>query len=142
ARGESESGERIAVGSGAGGRDFEVLTNRPVRFRLLSSSDRIDKAGDLITVPRGTLAELPPIVTVLRFPRSSQDVSLKVQLHVEHTDLGTLDIHLLGAGGERFKLAFDLRGADQAPATPLSDVERADEEATPEVPPENIAAAE
>ena len=59
------------------GREFEVLTNRPVRFRLYSSVDRADRVGDLVSVSPGELHALPPIVTVLRFSRSSQDIPLK-----------------------------------------------------------------
>ncbi|HEX2572517.1 MAG TPA: Hsp70 family protein [Polyangia bacterium] len=111
-RGEEEGGDVEVPG-----REFELITNRPVRFRLLSSSDRNDRRGDLVTVRPGELAELPPIVTVLRFPRSSQDVTLGVRLHVQRTELGTIDLKLVApASGTRWKLAFDLRAAEEARA--------------------------
>ncbi len=110
ARGDEE-GRTVEVD-----RDFVLLTNRPVRFRLLSSSDRRDPVGEMVRVPQEALAELPPIVTVLRFPRSSQDVDVAVRLEAQRTELGTLDLHLRAPStGDRWKLAFDLRGAERTP---------------------------
>lgn len=110
-RGEEEEGGDVEVP----GREFQLITNRPVRFRLWSSSDRNDRRGDLVTVMPGELAELPPIVTVLRFLRSSQDVTLGVRLHVQRTEIGTLDVKLVAPeSGTRWKLAFDLRAAEEA----------------------------
>ncbi|MSP62754.1 MAG: molecular chaperone DnaK [Myxococcales bacterium] len=119
ARGDDEGGA-IEIP----GHDFELLTNRPVKFRLLSSTDRTDAVGAVLTLDEGALAELPPIVTVLRFPRSSQDMALKVHLQVQRSELGTLDVHLVAPStGTRWKLAFDLRAADQAPAPATAEPE-------------------
>jgi hypothetical protein len=116
-----EEGARVTLS----GNELEVLTNRPVRFRLFSSSDRIgDRAGDLLTLPGDALAELPPIYTVLRFARSSQDVALRVVLSAHLTELGTLELECVarstGNEADRWKLAFDLRAAEgpaaEAPA--------------------------
>src|SRR5262249_23677895 len=66
---------------------LELVTNRPVRFRLFSSSEREgDRSGQLLTVSESALAELPPIYTVLRFARSSQQTALSVHLHARHTE--------------------------------------------------------
>ena len=55
-------------------RDFKLVTNRPVSFRLYSSSTRDDQPGALVPIGDGKaetiedgsdLLELPPIVTVL-----------------------------------------------------------------------------
>jgi molecular chaperone DnaK (HSP70) len=105
---------------------LELLTNRPVRFRLFSSSDRTgDAAGQLLTLPDGALAELPPIYTVLRFARSSQEVPLSVLLSARLTELGSLELECVaratGNEADRWKLAFDLRAAEapgQAAAPP------------------------
>ncbi len=101
---------------------LELLTNRPVRFRLFSSSHAeraADRAGQLLTLPAGALAEMPPIYTVLRFARSSHDTALSVLLHARLTELGTLELECVaratGNEADRWKLAFDLRGGD-APA--------------------------
>jgi molecular chaperone DnaK (HSP70) len=96
---------------------LELLTNRPVRFRLFSSSDRLgDRADQLLTLPADALAEMPPIYTVLRFARSSQEVKLSVHLHARLTELGTLELECVARGtgneADRWKLAFDLRAVD------------------------------
>jgi molecular chaperone DnaK (HSP70) len=96
-------------------RELELLTNKPVRFRLFSSSDRVgDKPGDVLTLPADALAELPPIYTVLRFLRSSHDTALAVHLRARLTELGALELECVaratGNEQDRWKLNFDLRG--------------------------------
>ncbi len=127
-----EEGARVTLS----GHELEVLTNRPVRFRLFSSSDRIgDHAGELLTLPADALAELPPVYTVLRFARSSQDVALRVVLSAHLTEIGTLEIECVarstGNEADRWKLAFDLRATD-TPAAPA---------AAPDVNPEALERA-
>ncbi|MEM9490480.1 MAG: Hsp70 family protein, partial [Myxococcota bacterium] len=80
-------------------RDFALVTNRPVSFKLFSSSSREDSAGALVPIGDGTpaidgdndsdLLELPPIVTVLRARGRSQ---VTVHLEVRITELGALEI--------------------------------------------------
>jgi molecular chaperone DnaK (HSP70) len=106
---------------------LELLTNRPVRFRLFSSSDRVgDRSGQLLTLPNDALAELPPIYTVLRFQRSSQDTALSVHLRARLTELGTLELECVaratGNEGDRWKLNFDLR-ADAGAPNPVAPAE-------------------
>ncbi|HUS68034.1 MAG TPA: hypothetical protein VMZ28_26055, partial [Kofleriaceae bacterium] len=115
-----EEGSEVTLSEHA----LELLTNRPVRFRLFSSSERTgDRAGQLLVVPADALAELPPIYTVLRFVRSSQDVALSVNLHARLTEFGTLELECVARGtgneADRWKLAFDLRGSE-APADPTA----------------------
>ncbi len=105
---------------------LEAITNRPVRFRLFSSSEREgDRAGDLVTVGADALAETEPLYTVLRFARSSQDVALKVALEVCLSELGALEIDCValstGHESDRWRLAFDLRARSEtrAPARPV-----------------------
>jgi molecular chaperone DnaK (HSP70) len=107
-------GEEVTVDQHA----LELLTNRPVRFRLFSSSERTgDKPGALLTVADGELAEQEPIYTVLRFTRSSQDVALSVNLHARLTELGTLELEAVaratGNDADRWRLNFDLRAAEE-----------------------------
>ena len=109
---------------------LELLTNRPVRFRLFSSSDRVgDRAGQLLTLPPDALAELPPMYTVLRFARSSHETALSVNLRARLTEIGTLELECVAraTGNEqhdRWKLQFDLRatrrrvGASAASVSP------------------------
>jgi molecular chaperone DnaK (HSP70) len=113
-------------------RDFELVTNRPVSFRLLSSSSRDDQPGALVPIGDGTpdtaddgsdLLELPPVVTVLRAPGRPRAT---VRLEVRITELGALEIWCREReGGEappgRWRLSFDMRAGgaartDEAPA--------------------------
>ncbi len=126
ARGEEAAGERavclapkgLEEGSTVGlARDFELVCNRPVSFRLFSSSSRDDEPGAIVPVGDGTpdttdddsdLLELPPIVTVLRAPGRAHAT---VRLEVRITELGALEIWCHEQGGdERWRLSFDMRG--------------------------------
>jgi hypothetical protein len=117
-------------------RDFRLVTNRPVSFRLYSSSTREDHPGALVPIGDGKaetiddgsdLLELPPIVTVLR-ARGRSEVTVRLEVHI--TELGALEISCVDTEqGETWKLAFDMRsgGAAQAPAEDASPHPRTDE---------------
>jgi molecular chaperone DnaK (HSP70) len=102
-------------------RDFTLVTNRPVSFRLYSSSSRDDQPGALVPVGDGRpetiddgsdLLELPPIVTVLR-ARGRSEVTVRLEVHI--TELGALEIYCVDrAQGETWKLAFDMRSGGAA----------------------------
>ena len=108
-------------------RDFRLVTNRPVSFRLYSSSSRTDAPGALVPIGDGRpdtlddgsdLLELPPIVTVLR-ARGRGEVTVRLEVHI--TELGALEISCVevappGASAETWKLAFDMRSGGSAPA--------------------------
>lgn len=107
-------------------RDFELVTNRPVRFKLYSSSSRADAPGTLVPVGDGQaetlddgsdLLELPPIVTVLRAPGRG---TVAVRLQVAITELGAVEIWCEEHGPAtpaRWRLSFDMRaGGAAAPA--------------------------
>jgi molecular chaperone DnaK (HSP70) len=107
--------------------DFELMTNRPVSFRLFSSSSRTDAVGALVPIGDGRpetledgsdLLELPPIVTVLR-ARGRGRVTVRLEAHI--TELGRLELHCVepavdGAVSERWKLEFDMRKGGAATA--------------------------
>jgi molecular chaperone DnaK (HSP70) len=126
--------------------NFELMTNRPVSFRLYSSSSRTDSIGALVPIGDGRadtlddgsdLLELPPIVTVLR-ARGRSRVTVGLETHI--TELGRLELHcieLRGSSDERWKLAFDMRKGGSA-ATAVVDREDAAQVA-PE--PERLAEA-
>ncbi len=113
-------------------RDFRLLTNRPVSFKLYSSTTRTDQAGSVLTLlpaeagatsDAGTatvtaaeaesdaadLMELPPIVTVLRAPGRGDVV---VHLQVRVSELGALEIWCAEPQhppSEGWRLSFDMR---------------------------------
>ncbi|HUS32834.1 MAG TPA: Hsp70 family protein [Kofleriaceae bacterium] len=105
-------------------RDFKLVTNRPVSFRLYSSSTREDQPGALVPIGDGKaetiddgsdLLELPPIVTVLR-ARGRGEVTVRLEVHI--TALGALEIYCVDTEppNETWKLAFDMRSGGAAPA--------------------------
>ena len=104
-------------------RDFKLVTNRPVSFRLYSSTTRDDQPGSLVPIGDGKadtlddgsdLHELPPIVTVLR-ARGRGEVTVRLEVHI--TALGALEIYCVDRGPptETWKLAFDMRSGGSAP---------------------------
>ncbi len=117
-----EDGSRVTLE-----RDFVLLTNRPVRFALYSSTSRADAPGTIVPVGDGRadtigdgdsdLLELPPLVTVLRAP-GRREVTVRVEVHV--TELGALEIHAAerdaaaGAPPARWRLSFDMRSGGAA----------------------------
>jgi molecular chaperone DnaK (HSP70) len=109
-------------------RDFKLVTNRPVSFRLYSSSTRDDQPGALVPIGDGKaettddgsdLLELPPIVTVLR-ARGRGEVTVRLEVHI--TALGALEIYCVDTENtaETWKLAFDMRSGGTAPAADAS----------------------
>lgn len=107
-----EDGARVQLA-----RDFKLVTNRPVSFRLYSSTTREDRPGALVPIGDGKaetlddgsdLLELPPIVTVLR-ARGRSEVTVRLEIAI--TELGALEIRCVEVGGqnETWKLAFDMR---------------------------------
>ena len=90
--------------------DFAAITNRPASFRLYSSSARDDRPGD--EASPDDLAELPPLVTVLRAPGMKQ---ARVRVTAKLTELGTLEVWCV-SGDLRWRLSFDLRSGGAPPA--------------------------
>jgi molecular chaperone DnaK (HSP70) len=115
-------------------RDFELVTNRPVRFKLYSSSARTDPPGTIVPVGDGRadtiddgsdLLELPPIVTVLR-ARGKSAVTVRLQVII--TELGAVEVWCGERGGDgRWRLTFDLRagGVQASPSAAATDDDRA-----------------
>jgi molecular chaperone DnaK (HSP70) len=125
-RGAEEGTERELA------RDFTLVMNRPVSFRLYSASTRADQPGDVIADARATdaLAELPPLVTVLRAPGRAE---ARVRLAARLTEVGTLELWCV-EGEQKWRLSFDLRGgrpetSEDSPDPRLADARRALERA-------------
>jgi molecular chaperone DnaK (HSP70) len=119
-------------------RDFQLLTNRPVSFKLYASTTRVDQPGavvtlsalpspgdptesaraaDVVTVAASAhtaddaadLVELPPIVTALRAPGRGEVV---VHLEVRVSELGSLEVWCREPADPRadgWRLSFDTR---------------------------------
>ncbi|MCX5747039.1 MAG: hsp70 family protein [Proteobacteria bacterium] len=128
---ESTAGKMAACLAPAG--LYEVVTNRPVSFKLYSSSTRHDQPGALVPIGDGRaetlddgsdLQELPPIVTVIRARRRAASTEsgrmrrptaeqptegIGVHLEVHITELGALEIACVDQDGETYKLGFDMR---------------------------------
>ncbi len=117
-------------------RDFVLVTNRPVRFALYSSTTRADLPGEIQPVGDGQadmtddgsdLLELPPLVTVLR-ARGRREVTVRLEVRI--TELGALEIHAKDLeSDDRWRLSFDLRsgGASKEDAAEAQPHPRTDE---------------
>jgi molecular chaperone DnaK (HSP70) len=88
--------------------DFALVMNRPVSFRLYSSTSRSERPGDeVVATGADDLLELPPLVTVLRAPGRTD---ARVRLHAKLTALGTLELWCADTTSDaRWRLTFDLR---------------------------------
>ncbi len=103
-----------------------LLLNRPVRFRLFSSVLREgDEPGQVLQIDSSELSELPPLYTVLRHPKSSQQRPVTVTLKARLSEIGTLELWAVAAekdpeGGAQLKwrLQFDLRQTEGGEAAP------------------------
>lgn len=113
-----QEGESIELGQ----RSFALTLGRPVQFPLYStSSDRIDKPGDLVSIAED-FRPLPPIHTVLEGAKAKSTASLPVHLRATLTEIGTLELWCVSdRSDERWRLEFELRG--RAAANQLARVE-------------------
>lgn len=107
-------------------RSFALRVGRPVRFHLVSTiadSGAPPQAGDLVDLDPSEVVRLPAIATVLRAARGAPSET-PVRLVTTLSEVGTLDVHCVAEdGGQRWQLAFQLRGEDdgdtQEEALPL-----------------------
>jgi hypothetical protein len=148
-----EEGSEVALPS----QKMELLLNRPVRFRLFSSVLREgDQPGDVLRIEPSELHELPPLYTVLRHPRSSQQRPVTVTLTARLSEIGTLELWAAGAepvegdpesgGGTplKWRLQFDLRQSEGSSPAPSQSQSGGDGEEVAALPTEQaglVAAA-
>lgn len=96
-------------------RSFALRVGRPVRFHLVSTiadSGAPPQAGDLVDLDPSEVVRLPAIATVLRAARGAPSET-PVRLVTTLSEVGTLDVHCVAEdGGQRWQLAFQLRGND------------------------------
>ena len=104
-----EPGEPIEIADPA----FDVVANQPVSFPLFASSTRSgEHAGQLVHAERESLAELPPIRTVLRFGKKVGATRIPVHVVTHLTEVGTLEVWCHSQRSEhRWRLQFQLRDA-------------------------------
>ncbi len=98
-------------------REFTVLSNQPSAFTLYSSTDRTDSIGAVIDVADGAdIRRHAPLVTAFRYGKRSRRVPLAVRLSAAFTETGTLELWCRADDtGHRWRLAFNLRGAEADP---------------------------
>ena len=84
--------------------EFSLRTGEPAEFRFFSSTTRKDdQPGDLLDpIPPGVEELAPMEVTLSGAPA-------RVSLEAQVTETGMLEIYCVAAGGQRWKLEFNLR---------------------------------
>ena len=113
--------------------EFGLVVGEPVRFRFFGSNVRRD---DLVGTrlewwPDDELEELDEIEVNLSSERRQPGEVVPVRLAARVTEVGTLQLEAVAvAGGERWKVEFDVRAGDGGGREPLV----ADAEAVPENP--------
>jgi molecular chaperone DnaK (HSP70) len=115
------------------GREFSVLANRPVSFRLYSSNVGHDAHGAIADLNPEQVHRHAPLVTLLRYGKKFQQTELTVRLSVSFTEVGTLELWCESVNSpHRWRLQFELRGeaaaADQSVSNsplPLTSIQQA-----------------
>lgn len=114
-------------------REFSVLANRPVSFRLYSSTVRHDAHGAIADLNPEQVHRHAPLVTLLRYGKKLQQTELAVRLSVSFTEVGTLELWCEAVNSpHRWRLQFELRGeasaayqSDSTSPPPLSSIRHA-----------------
>jgi molecular chaperone DnaK (HSP70) len=104
-----QEGEQLEIDEPA----FDVIANRGVAFPLYASSVRLgDRTGQMLSLERESLTELPPIRTVLRFGKKLTERKLPVHIVTHLTEVGTMELWFRSLSTEhRWRLQFHLRQA-------------------------------
>lgn len=107
------------------GRTFQLRANQPVAFPLYASATRLgDRLGDVIPDLVDGVTELPPLHTVVKYGRKTDQTTLTATISTQLNETGALDLWCeIPSTGHRFPLTFDLRQRrqedDDADANPL-----------------------
>ena len=103
--------------------ELELTLGEPVRFSLLSSTTRPkDQPGNLLMAQRGEMHSQGDLQTRFRAGKSSLAKTVKVRLTALPTEIGTLELGLLGQEtGQSWKLEFNMRPL-QDPSTPVPEI--------------------
>jgi len=94
---------------------FNLMPNQPVSFQLYHSNTRLhDQEGDLIEIEEEELTVLPPIQTICKYGKKEQKEPISVQLEVDLTPIGTLELFLKAQHTDhKWKLEFQVRQEDR-----------------------------
>jgi hypothetical protein len=91
-------------------RELSVLANRPVSFRLYSSTIRHDAHGAIADLDPEEVHCHAPLVTLLRYGKKLLQMELAVRLSVHFTEVGTLELWCESVSSpHRWRLQFELR---------------------------------
>ncbi|MDD4097688.1 MAG: Hsp70 family protein [Lentisphaeria bacterium] len=92
-------------------KSFLLRANQPVAFPLSASATRLgDRLGDVIPTQTDGITALPPLHTVLKYGRKTDQAALQAVVSSQLNETGTLEIWCeVPATGHRFPLTFDLR---------------------------------
>ena len=106
----TEEGKEIEID-----RQFQVITNRPVKFTLYSSTTRQeDHLGDVVQINEKDFVALPPLQTVLKYGKRSQDKTIPVKILSQVTTIGTLELYCKSLSSpHKWRLQFDLRAKEK-----------------------------
>ena len=100
----TKEGERLVLPQ-----NFKVLTNRPVKFPLYTSSLRDDALGEVVEIDED-FASLPPLTTILKFGKKSGFKEIPVQLEAYLSEIGVLETYCSSLETpHRWRLQFSLR---------------------------------
>jgi DNA-K related protein/Hsp70 protein len=92
-------------------REFSVLANTPVSFRLYSSTVRHDVHGAIAELNPEQVRRHAPLVTLLRYGKRFEQTELAVRLSMSFTEVGTLELWCESVNSpHRWRLQFELRG--------------------------------
>ncbi len=106
---------------------LDLSLGEPVRFSLLSSTTRtLDQPGQLVLVPKEEMYDQGDLQTRFRAGKSALAKTVKVRLSALPTEIGTLELGLLGREkGQSWTLEFNRRQpkapTSQSPEITVSD---------------------
>jgi hypothetical protein len=114
--------------------ELELALGQPVAFPLYSSTVRgNDAAGQVLSLRRDQLLQLPPLHSILRGGKRSGTKLVPVTLAARSTEVGTLELWCVARhGGNRWRLEFNVRDVvSDGPETPADDSDGASRPAAP-----------
>ena len=108
--GNAEPGQDVTLD-----RTFTLAISQPVEFPIFVSSTRLtDAPGTVVPVDFEQMRAMPPIRTVLRIGRQRRSEDVSVRLHVQLTEIGTIELSCKQLDSDQsWRLQFDIRNATQ-----------------------------